>query len=84
MRKKQPVVWNATNITSKTRGWQISLFEDYGASVHTVFLETAWNEQLRRNAARKEMVPVFAVERMLSRLEPPECSECERVTWKIV
>ena len=84
MRKKQPFVWNATNITPKTRGWQISLFEDYGASVHTVFLETAWHEQLRRNAARKEMVPVFAVERMLSKLEPPERAECERVTWEIV
>ena len=84
MRKKQPFVWNATNITPKTRSWQISLFEDYGASVHTVFLETEWHEQLRRNAARKDMVPVFAVERMLAKLELPECAECERVTWKIV
>lgn len=84
MRKKQPFLWNATNITPKTRGWQISLFEDYGASVHTVFLETEWHEQLRRNASRKEMVPVFAVERMLSKLEPPEQAECERVSWKIV
>ena len=84
MRKKQPFVWNATNITPKTRSWQISLFEDYGASVHTVFLETEWHEQLRRNAARKEMVPVFAVEKMLAKLELPECAECERVTWKIV
>ena len=84
MRKKQPFVWTATNITPKTRSWQISLFEDYGASVHTVFLETEWHEQLRRNAARKEMVPVFAVEKMLAKLELPECAECERVTWKIV
>ena len=84
MRKKQPFVWNATNITPKTRGWQISLFEEYGASVRTVFLETEWHEQLRRNAARKEKVPVFAIERMLCKLEPPECAECERVTWEIV
>ena len=84
MRKKQPFVWNATNITPKTRGWQISLFEEYGASVRTVFLETEWHEQLRRNAARRETVPVFAIERMLSKLEPPECAECEHVTWEIV
>ena len=84
MRKKQPFVWNATNITPKTRGWQISLFEEYGASVRTVFLETEWHEQLRRNAARKETVPVFAIERMLCKIEPPECAECERVTWEIV
>lgn len=84
MRKKQPFVWNATNITPKTRGWQISLFEEHGASVRTVFLETEWHEQLRRNAARKETVPVFAIERMLSKLEPPERAECERVTWELV
>ena len=84
MRKKQPFVWNATNITPKTRGWQISLFEDFGASVRTVFLETEWHEQLRRNAARRATVPVFAIERMLSKLEPPERAECERVTWEIV
>ena len=84
LRKKQPFVWNATNITAKTRGWQISLFEDYGASVHTVFLETEWNEQLRRNAGRAAEVPVHAVERMLSKLEIPERFECECVTWETV
>ncbi len=84
LRKKQPFVWNATNVTEDLRGKQISLFEDYGASVHTVFLETDREEQLRRNAGRAAKVPVSAIDRMLSKLEPPECFECERVTWKTV
>ena len=84
LRKKQPFVWNATNITSKTRSWQISLFEDYGASAHTVFLETDWAEQHRRNTSRAATVPDAAINRMLSKLEIPECWECERVTWEIV
>lgn len=84
LRKKQPFVWNATNITSKTRSWQISLFEDYGASVHTVFLETEWAEQHRRNASRTASVPDVAIDKMLAKLEMPEPRECERITWKIV
>ncbi|MBE6665178.1 MAG: HD domain-containing protein [Ruminococcaceae bacterium] len=84
LRKKQPFIWNATNITSKMRGALISLFEDYGASVKTVFLETEWEEQLRRNAEREARVPVSAIERMLGKLELPERFESERVVWEIV
>ena len=84
LRKKQPFIWNATNITSKMRGALISLFEDYGASVKTVFLETEWEEQLRRNAEREACVPVSAIERMLGKLELPERFESERVVWETV
>ena len=84
LRKKQPFVWNATGITAHLRERQISLFENYGASVCTVFLETEWEEQLRRNAARAAKVPLYAIEKMLSKLEPPERSESERVIWKTV
>ncbi|MBQ3489417.1 MAG: AAA family ATPase [Clostridia bacterium] len=84
LRKKQPFIWNATNITSKMRGALISLFEDYGSSVKTVFLETEWEEQLRRNAEREACVPVSAIERMLGKLELPERFESERVVWETV
>lgn len=84
LRRKQPFVWNATNITSKMRHAQIALFEEYGASVKTVFLETEWEEQLRRNAERARAVPVPVIEGMLSKLEPPERFESEQVLWEIV
>ncbi|MBR5187061.1 MAG: AAA family ATPase, partial [Clostridia bacterium] len=84
LRKQQPFIWNATNITAQVRTAQISLFEQYGAAVKTVFLETEWNEQLRRNAERKAKVPVSAIERMLSKLEMPERFESESVVWEIV
>ena len=84
LRKKQPFVWNATNITAQMRGILISLFEQYGASVKTVFLETERTEQLRRNAERTEKVPVSVIDRMLSKLELPERFESEEVVWKIV
>jgi predicted kinase len=65
LRKKQPFVWNATNILEVHRSAQISLFEDYGASVRTVFLETKWQEELRRNSERRARVPEKAIENML-------------------
>ena len=82
LRKKQPFVWNATSISIELRSKQIELFEQYGASVRTLFLETEWNEELRRNAARSAVVPVPVIERMLSRLEIPERHECESVIWE--
>lgn len=84
LRKKQSFVWNATCITTLIRESLISLFEGYGASVKIVFLETEWQEQLRRNASRKAEVPRHAIEKMLSRLEIPEAYEAQSVVWEIV
>ena len=65
LRKKQSFVWNATNILPMTRKQQIDLFTAYDASVRVVYLETGWDEQLRRNARRKEAVPESAISGML-------------------
>jgi predicted kinase len=83
LRKKQPFVWNATNITTDIRKLLIPLFEDYGASVKIVFLETEWNEGIRRNSSRQAEVPKHAIEKMLSRLEPPEPYEAQTVEYHI-
>ena len=84
LRKKTPFVWNATSITRELRGKQISLFEQYGAAVRTVFLETSLTEELRRNAERSRQVPESAILRMLSKLELPQIPECQSVEWLTV
>ena len=81
LREKRPFVWNATNITPQTRGKLVSLFEDYGAAVRIVYLETTASEQKRRNAGRPEAVPEAAVARMLEKLTPPEQYEASYVNW---
>jgi predicted kinase len=81
LREKRPFVWNATNITPQTRGKLVSLFEDYGAAVRIVYLETTASEQKRRNAGRPEAVPEAAVVRMLEKLTPPEQYEASYVNW---
>ena len=83
LRKRRPFVWNATSIMNVLRDKQISLFEEYGASVKTLFIETSWEEELRRNASRGAAVPESVIERMLSRLEIPERGESESVVWEI-
>jgi len=84
LRKKQRFVWNATNITPQTRQRQIDLFTGYGASVRVVYLETPWQEQLRRNAGRAAAVPEAAVCHMLEKLTPPERFEAHKVQWHCI
>ena len=82
LREGRSFVWNATNVTAQVRANQISLFEQYGARVTTVFLETEWQEGLRRNAERQAQVPQAVIERLLSKLEIPEPFECTQVRWE--
>lgn len=83
LRKKQSFVWNATSTVAELRRDLISLFEGYGASVRTVFLETSLETELARNKNRDAAVPEPVIHKMLSRLEIPERYECESVEWKI-
>jgi len=84
LRKKQPFVWNATCITPSLRAKQVRLFEEYGAKVRIVWLETAWAENLRRNRERSSAVPEDVIERMLSAFQPPEVFEARRVEWRMI
>ena len=84
LRKHQPFVWNATNITSQMRESLISLFEAYHAHVRIVYLETQWDTLLERNRSRNEVVPLRAIKDMLSRMTPPEAHEARTVEWVCV
>jgi len=63
------------------RGKQIKLFTQYHASTRIVYLETDWNEQLRRNASRPDAVPEQAICHMMAELVLPEAKEPHRVEW---
>ena len=81
LRKQQPFVWNATNLSPMVRAKQIKLFAQYHASVRIVYLETDWQEQLRRNGDRPDAVPEEAICHMLEELIPPEGKEAHTVQW---
>ncbi len=84
LRAHQPFVYNATNLTASTRMGLVQLFEEYGAWVRIVFLETGWEEQLRRNRERTAMVPESAIGAMLDKLSPPEGYEARHVEYLCV
>lgn len=84
LRQKRPFVWNATNLSSMVRGRQVKLFEDYHAAVRIVYLETRWDEMLRRNASRAARVPEAVIGNMLSTLSLPERFEAQWVEWRCV
>ena len=88
LRARQPFVWNATSLTPELRRKSVELFEAYQASVRIVFLETGWEEGLRRNRERgkedpAKMVPEGRIEAMLERMTPPERFEAQQVEWRI-
>jgi predicted kinase len=81
LRKHQPFVWNATNITTQMRESLVSLFETYHARVRIVYLETDWNTLLDRNHSREDVVPKPVIEKMLGKLVLPEACEACEVEW---
>ncbi len=81
LRNKIPFIWNATNITSFTREKQISLFHQYNAKVKVIFLEVAYNENIKRDKERKEEVTEKIIVEMLNKLEIVENDEAENVEW---
>ena len=84
LRTKQPFVWNATNLSPLVRAKQIKLFTQYHASTRIVYLETDWNEQLRRNTSRTDAVPEAAIFHMMEELVLPEAKEAAVVEWHCI
>lgn len=84
LRKKQPFVWNATNLSPLVRSKQIRLFTQYHASSRIIYLETDWNQQLCRNSGRENVVPERAICHMMEELVLPEAKEAHHIDWLCV
>lgn len=82
LRKKQPFVWNATNITRQNRQQLIDLFVTYGATVRLIYLEVSYQQLLNQNRNREYVVPANVLERMLDKLEVPQPNEAHHVIYE--
>ena len=58
LRKKEPFIWNATNIIQDIREKLCNLFTAYGARVKIIYLEVPYQELLIRNEKRTRHIPV--------------------------
>ena len=83
LRDRQPFVWNATNLTPEVRRERIRLFEQCGARVRIVWLETGWDTRVGRNRGRTRdaVVPEEKISAMLDSMTPPMPWEARTVDW---
>lgn len=83
LRRQQHFVWNATNITRQMRAQLVELFVTYKAYVKMVYVEVPYARLLIQNKGREAMVPVSAVNKMVSKLEVPAPWEAHEVRYVV-
>ncbi|MCM1064691.1 MAG: AAA family ATPase [Eubacterium sp.] len=83
LRRKEPFIWNATNIIRETRQKLVGLFAGYGARVHILYLEAPYQELLDRNRKRARHIPEPVLEEMIRKLEIPAPWEAYEVRYEI-
>jgi predicted kinase len=81
LRKQQPFIWNATNLTRQLRDPLIDLFLAYDARVRIVYLHAPLTTILERNQQRPHPVPRDVILRLAGKAEPPDHTEAHRVEW---
>jgi len=83
LRRREPFVWNATNVSRTLRSGLVSLFRGYGARVRVVWVETSYDDMLRRNRERppETCVPSGVLERLVDKFDPPTVVEAPVVEW---
>ena len=84
LRKAEPFVLNATNITRQTRSQWIDLCASYKARVKLVYIEVPYIDWIKQNTNREHPVPTNVLERMLSKLEVPALFEAHDVMYEVL
>ena len=79
LRRKQPFIWNPTNISRQLREHCISLCAAYNARVRLIYVETGAAALTERNLSRERGVPPEVINRLLARWEPPDLTEARQV-----
>ena len=81
LRKGEPFVWNATNITRLMRKQLIDLFRTYDAFVKIIYIEKPYTTWIKQNLEREFPLPQAALDKMLHKLEIPQSWEAQEVEY---
>lgn len=81
LRKNQPFVWNATNVSRVLREKVINLCAAYKARVRVVYREPPVPLIRHRNGDRAKKVPVRVWERLFDKLDVPTRAEAHAVEY---
>jgi len=79
LRKGQPFVWNATNISRRLRSALIAFLADYGARIRIVYVEASETELRRRNQQRERAIPWTVIENLLEKWSVPDLTEAHEI-----
>jgi predicted kinase len=81
LRKKEDVLWNATNLTVQQRSSIIDLSLQYKAKIKIVYVDCSLDEAIYRNRKREEndQIPTKVIERMFRSLELPNSTEAHEL-----
>ena len=79
LRRHEPFVWNATNLSRQRRGPIVDLLADYKARVRIVYLEATAPALFAQNRGRQAAVPEAVIRRMTERWEMPSLTEAHEV-----
>jgi predicted kinase len=79
LRRKEPFVWNATNLSLLHRQQNIALFAAYNARVRIVYIETSPALLFSQNANREAAAPISVIKKMIERWEMPKITEAHRL-----
>lgn len=83
LRQREPFVWNATNLSEKTRTKALDLLYSYRANVKLVYLEVPADTLFMRNDRRDTTLTRRELERMLHRWEVPLPWEAHQVDYEV-
>lgn len=84
LRRQEPFIWNATNVTRNHRSGLISLFGNYRARVRVVYVESSPEELYEQNRSREQVVPENIMHKLVQKWDVPDITEAHAVTnvWK--
>ncbi len=83
LRRREPFVWNATNLSRQRRGPLIEMLADYHARVRVVYVEVPAVALFAQNKAREAAVPTAVIRRMTERWEVPTLVEAHEVVMAV-
>ncbi|HEX8722731.1 MAG TPA: AAA family ATPase [Pyrinomonadaceae bacterium] len=81
LRRREPFVWNATNVSRQIREQSVNLFAAYNARVRIVYVEAPEARLYEQNRAREDPVPAEVIRKLTARWEVPDLTEAHRVEW---
>ena len=83
LRRREPFVWNATNLSRSTRGQVLRLLLDYHARVRVVYVEAGPQRLFLQNEARENALPPVVLRRLMQRWDVPDRTEAHQVDYVI-